>query len=74
MEVLLAKTSLDQDQPSKSKTPGVKCLLYEARKSWKNQQADKSKLLEQLMVIIPKKALPQIMNPRSEFGKSPQGS
>lgn len=82
MEVLVTKTSLDQDQPSKSRAPGVKCLLYEARKSLKNQQADETKLLEQLKEINPKMALAQILTPRSEstpllktkFGKSPQGS
>ena len=82
MEVLVNKTSLDQDQPSKSRDPGVKCLLYEARKSLKNQETDESKLLEHLKEINPKMALAQVMTPRSEttpllktkFGKSPQGS
>ena len=82
MEVLVTETSFDQDQPSKSRGPGVKRLLYEARKSLKNQQADESKLLEQLKEINAKVALAQILTPRSQstqllktkFGKSPQGS
>ena len=43
------------------RAPGVKCLLYEARKSLKNQQADETKLLEQLKEINPKMALAQIL-------------
>ena len=58
--------NLDQDQPSKSRDPGVKCLLYEARKSLKNQETDESKLLEHLKEINPKMALAQVMTPRSE--------
>lgn len=82
MEVLVTKTCLDQDQQSKPRDPGVKCLLYEARKNLKNQQEDESKLLEHLKEINPKMALAQVMTPRTEstsmlktkFGKSPQGS
>ena len=82
MEVLVTKTCLDQDQQSKPRDPGVKCLLYEARRNLKNQQEDESKLLEHLKEINPKMALAQVMTPRTEsnsmlktkFGKSPQGS
>ena len=81
MEVLVTKTSLDQDQQSKPRDPGVKCLLYEARKNLKNQQEDESRLLEHLKEINPKMALAQVMMLRTEstsmlktkFGKSPQG-
>ena len=66
MEVLVTRTSLDQDQPSKSRAPGVKCLLFEARKSLKNQQADEAKLLEELKEINPKMALAQILTRRSQ--------
>ena len=80
MEMLVTKTCLDK--PSTSRDPGVRCLLYEARKNMKSQQADESKLLQQLKELNPKMALAQIMTPRSEstsllatkFGKSPQGS
>ena len=80
MAMQVTKTCLDK--PSTSREPGVRCLLYEARKNIKSQQDDESKLLQRLTEINPKMALAQIMTPRSEstplqatkFGKIPPGS
>lgn len=81
MEVLVTKTYLEQTRSS-ARDPGVRCLLYEARKNIRSQQADEEKLLATLKGLNPKMALAQILTPRSEttpfletkFGKSPQGS
>ncbi|KAJ7391431.1 hypothetical protein OS493_018477 [Desmophyllum pertusum] len=79
MEVLVTKTYLEETRSS-ARDPGVRCLLYEARKN--RQQADEEKLLVTLKELNPKMALAQILTPRSEsiplletkFGRSPQGS
>ncbi|KAJ7394727.1 hypothetical protein OS493_000553 [Desmophyllum pertusum] len=81
MEVLVTKTYLEETRSS-ARDPGVRCLLYEARKNIRRQQADEEKLLVTLKELNPKMALAQILTPRSEsiplletkFGRSPQGS
>ena len=81
MEVLVTKTYLEQTRSS-ARDPGVRCLLHEARKNIRSQQAEEEKLLATLKGLNPKMALAQILTPRSEttpfletkFGKSPQGS
>lgn len=82
MEILVEKPKLDDGHAQSSKEPGVSCLLYEARNTFKTQQADEIRLKEQIKQINPAMALASILTPttgdsqnvETRFGKCPRGS